>query len=204
MDERRARVLVVLGCAIRRRAAAGLASSSAPSRALCGAAGRRVLEAAAEHARMLRAGLPADGAEGASGGAAGGERADAAVVVIASGGRKWDDGPGVVVEADALRDALVEAGVPASAIVRERCSFSTRENARYVARLVRGRAIDEVTLVTSAWHMRRAAALFRAEGLRVREVPAEDAPMGGCARRLVVWAWRAIRERASAWKDGVA
>jgi uncharacterized SAM-binding protein YcdF (DUF218 family) len=118
-----------------------------------------------------------------------------AETVIASGGRAWRG----IVEADALRDALVRAGVPEGRVVRERCSFNTRENARYVARLMRRRGEDDVELVTCHWHLPRAAALFRAEGLRVREVAAEG-PEASWIERT----WRWGRERIAMRLDGVA
>jgi len=171
-DAREEQVIVVLGCAIRLR-----------DGELAGIAGSRAREAAREYARMLRA--PDT------------HRA-ATPIVVTSGGRKWDG----VVEADALRDAIVRDGVPNAAVVRERCSFSTRENAEYVARLLARRGVDDVALVTSAWHMARAAALFRAQGLRVREVPAEDARVKG-VRGIAARAWWSLRERAAAWREGV-
>ena len=171
--------IVVLGCAIRLR-----------DGELAGALGARAREAAREYARMLR-----EVETRPRGSVAVGE-----ILVVTSGGRKWEG----IVEADALRDAVARDGVPPAAVLRERCSFSTRENAEYVARLLGRRGIDGVILVTNGWHMARAAALFRAQGLRVREVPAEDARVEGFVRRLVVHAWWSIRERVSAWKDGVA
>ena len=116
-------------------------------------------------------------------------------VIVVSGGRKWRG----IVEADAMRDALVKAGVGEERIVRERCSYSTRENALYVRRILGRRGVDEVAIVTCDWHMPRAAALFRAEGLRVREVPVADDGAGRLMRGL-----RWCRERLAARKDGVA
>ena len=116
-------------------------------------------------------------------------------IVIASGGRKWDG----IVEADAFRDALVNLGVPAANVIRERCSYSTRENAIYTARILAKRGIVDVAIVTCDWHMTRAAALFRAEGMRVREVPVVD---DGARRGVRALRW--CRERLASWKDGVA
>src|SRR5262245_19693650 len=53
-------------------------------------------------------------------------------LVVASGGRAWLG----VVEADALAEELTRLGVPADRIVRERCSLSTRDNARYTAEVL--------------------------------------------------------------------
>ena len=53
-------------------------------------------------------------------------------------------------------------------------SRNTAENANFSAAFLEPRAICTVVLVTHAWHMRRAAAAFRREGLRV--VPAPTLP----------------------------
>ena len=84
-------------------------------------------------------------------------------VVIASGGKRWEAG----VESDALMRALVGLGVPKGEIVRERASFTTKENARYTAALLARRGIGKVVLCSCAWHLARARHLFEAEGLAV-------------------------------------
>jgi len=111
-------------------------------------------------------------------------------VVLACGGRRWAG----VVEADAMARELVRRGVPERAIVRERCSLSTRENARFAAAVLARRGLDRVTVVTCAWHAPRAASLFRMYGVTadVVAVPAGAAPW---SRRL----WRWGRERTLTW-----
>ena len=84
-------------------------------------------------------------------------------VVIASGGKRWEAG----VESDAFMRALVRLGVPEGEIVRERASFTTKENARYTAALLARRGIDHVVLCSCAWHLERARQFFEAEGLAV-------------------------------------
>lgn len=116
-------------------------------------------------------------------------------IVVASGGCVWDGR----VEADAMAAALVRAGVPASRVVRERCSLSTRDNARYAARVLFRRGIDEATVVTCAWHLPRALRLFVREGVRAEGAAAAD-PDAGWARA----AWRWGRERVAMRVDGVA
>jgi uncharacterized SAM-binding protein YcdF (DUF218 family) len=119
------------------------------------------------------------------------------VLVIASGGRHWDG----QVEADAMAEELVRQGVPRGAIVRERLSMSTRENARFVAESLERRSAgwsDGLTgrarLVTSEWHMPRALMLFREAGVEVEGIPVHDPPPPW-RRRL----WRWGRERALTW-----
>jgi uncharacterized SAM-binding protein YcdF (DUF218 family) len=117
-------------------------------------------------------------------------------IVVASGGCVWDGR----VEADAMADALVRLGVARERIVRERCSLSTRDNARFVASVLSRRGIDEATIVTCSWHLARAVALFRREGIRAIGHAADGEPRVGIAKR--VWRWG--RERVSMRLDGVA
>jgi uncharacterized SAM-binding protein YcdF (DUF218 family) len=179
-----ARVIVLLGCVVRAaRPGDGGDLGLAP-----GAALRRVRAAVAVHASAREAGV------------------ETGLTVIASGGRAWRAG----VEADVLARALVRAGVPEASVVRERCSFTTKENARYVARLLHRRARGEearVVLVTCDWHMPRAEALFAAEGMMVRAAPAqaEAAVVTGLAAKgglLKDRAYRWLRERVAARLDG--
>lgn len=111
-------------------------------------------------------------------------------VVIASGGRRWAG----VVEADAMARELVRRGVPEHAVVRERCSLSTRQNARFAAEVLSRRGIARATVVTCAWHAPRAASLFRMHGLSVDVVPVAPAP-APLRRRF----WRWGRERVLSW-----
>jgi len=112
-------------------------------------------------------------------------------VLIASGGRRWRG----TAEADALRDALVERGVPARVIVRELCSLSTLENAVYSAELLRAAGLEAPGLVTCDWHMARALSCFRRTGLRPVALPAPSSL--GVAARLT----RGTMERARSWVD---
>lgn len=141
-----------------------------PPAGLAGAAARRVEEAAAAY------------------------REEPLRCVVVSGGRVWQGR----VEADAMAEALAARGVPPERIVRERCSFSTRENARYVARLLARRGIGAVVLVTCGWHMPRAAALFRREGVEVVERGAPTPPA-----RLWDRVYREAREGVAARLDRV-
>ncbi len=144
---------------------------SASGRALGGAIGRRA-----------RAGAQLYAAHGAP-------------LVVASGGCAW----GGVVEADAIMEALVAEGVPREKVARDRCSLSTRENARYVARALEKRGYDEAIVVTCAWHVARATALFEREGVTAHGYPVEgpQAPL-----RVRIWRWGS--ERVAARLAGVA
>jgi len=93
-------------------------------------------------------------------------RAGKAPLVVATGG---GDGRSIAVQnpADTTADLLVEWGVPRDAILLERESHTTYENAIYTRKLLEARGIDgPVLLVTSATHMRRSMAVFESAGLR--------------------------------------
>jgi uncharacterized SAM-binding protein YcdF (DUF218 family) len=87
-----------------------------------------------------------------------------ASLVVASGGK-----PGgsdlLQPESQPLRDAMIAVGVPATAIVQESGSQTTRDQARLVGPMLRAHNAQRFVLVTSPTHMRRALAVFRAEGL---------------------------------------
>lgn len=117
-----------------------------------------------------------------------------ATVAVACGGRSWRG----QVEADELARVMALGGVPAAAIVRERCSLDTRDNARFAAALLRRRGLSKVVLVTCTWHLPRATALFEAAGLEVEGVGVEP-PSSTVLQRFY---WR-HRERVSAWKDAL-
>jgi hypothetical protein len=108
-------------------------------------------------------------------------------VVVVSGGRRWSG----VVEADAMARELALLGVPEQVIARERCSLSTRDNARFAAAVLARRGLNEATLITCAWHLPRAIALFEQQGVRVVGLAAAPSA-ASWTRRL----WRWGRERA--------
>ena len=84
--------------------------------------------------------------------------------VISSGGlleaseNSWPSG-------STMADALVHLGVPGDRIVVEEESGTTHDEAVIVKRLLAGRPVDHVVLVTSQVHMRRSLGTFLAEGL---------------------------------------
>jgi uncharacterized SAM-binding protein YcdF (DUF218 family) len=142
-------------------------------------------------------------AQEALGGAAGRRVARAATLfrertprrIVASGGRSWSG----VVEADRMARELERLGVPAAAILRERCSMSTAENARYTAALAERHALRSILIVTCTWHLERALRLFRREGFASEGMGADSPDPGRLAR-----AYRTVRERVCMHLDGVA
>jgi uncharacterized SAM-binding protein YcdF (DUF218 family) len=116
-----------------------------------------------------------------------------AALVVACGGLAW----GGRVEADEIARILRDGGVPEQAIVRERSSRDTFENARHAAELLDAAGVRKVVLVTCAWHLPRARRLFERAGLDVVDgvgVPPPDPP-------LLARAWWAARERVAYVKD---
>lgn len=119
-----------------------------------------------------------------------GHLGDALGIVIASGGRRW----GGVVESDAMARGLVRLGVPERVITRERCSLSTRDNARFVAEDLARRGIARATVVTCEWHLPRAVALFERQGLDVEGLASRT---GRTPWSRKVWRWG--REHVLGW-----
>lgn len=115
--------------------------------------------------------------------------ADPTELIVVSGGRAWDG----VVEADAMARTVEAHGVPTRTILRERWSHTTRDNARFVAELLRTRAIEHVELVTCAFHMPRARLLFEHHGFQVTAAPAP--PLPRVHRSAITIALEAARER---------
>jgi uncharacterized SAM-binding protein YcdF (DUF218 family) len=88
--------------------------------------------------------------------------------VISSGGTAH--GRDLIPEAETMRDALVELGVPADRILLERMSNTTHDEALLVAPMLRSLHADPFVLVTSDVHMRRSLSTFRRAG--VHPIPA--------------------------------
>ena len=87
--------------------------------------------------------------------------------VIPSGGNPGSIG---VAEAVLARDLLIrELGVQVMAI--ERRSNTTWENARYTAQLMKQLGIEDIILVTDAWHMKRSLYAFERNGLHPLPAP---------------------------------
>ena len=87
--------------------------------------------------------------------------------VVPSGGSALSDGPPeALLASHVLRD---EFGVTATYF--EGSSRTTRENARRTARVLAAKDVRRILLVTHAWHMPRALAQFKKEGLEVIAAP---------------------------------
>jgi uncharacterized SAM-binding protein YcdF (DUF218 family) len=88
--------------------------------------------------------------------------------ILASGG-----GLGETPYAVIMKAVLQREGVAPELIWMEDRSRSTYESALYAAPMLRQKGIRKIVLVTEAYHMRRAAACFRKQGLEVIPAPCE-------------------------------
>jgi len=98
-------------------------------------------------------------------------RAGKAPFILFSGGAIQEKNRGV--EAANAARLLREWLVPQNAIVLEGESRNTRENALFSMRILRPRGVSRIILVTSAFHMPRAVAVFRKVGFQVIPAPAD-------------------------------
>ncbi len=87
--------------------------------------------------------------------------------------------PKSLLEARTLADQLVAWGIDPERLVVEDQARNTHENATLSARIVREKGWTRVALVTSAFHMPRAAGCFHAEGIDVTAFPVDYRSFGG-------------------------
>ena len=76
-------------------------------------------------------------------------------------------------ESAAAREFLRELGVPDGAVLAEGLSRTTAENAIRSRTQLAPLGVRRILLVTSAWHMRRAARAFERQGFTVIAAPAD-------------------------------
>ena len=92
-----------------------------------------------------------------------------APVIVLSGGAR----PGARPEAQLMKEILAVMGVPSRSIILERSSRNTYDNALYSAAILENKNIKRILLVTSAYHMRRAQAVFVKQGFEVVPAPTD-------------------------------
>lgn len=71
-------------------------------------------------------------------------------------------------DAEIMAEAAVRLGIPAKQVIVENVSRNTLENSHAVRKLVKG---NRIILVTSAYYMKRAAAMFSKRGFTVIPAP---------------------------------
>lgn len=112
-------------------------------------------------------------------------------------------------QARQMAEGYRSSGVPERALRVEAESTNTHENATDSATMLRAAGDTSVLLITSDIHMRRAAAAFRREGLRVSPVPVTerdtrlfDAPRWLPSRGALTLTARCLREYVALWAYG--
>ncbi len=87
-----------------------------------------------------------------------------AEAIIVTGGNTYKD----YYESAVMKEALLGLGVPADSVIEEREAMDTIGNARYSAKIMKERGWTSCILVSSPYHLKRAARLFRAADLAVQ------------------------------------
>ena len=182
-------------------------------------AGAAALAAATSTLRVVRAGTrtPPGPGEGAT---------DSADAIVVFGAATWASGPSPELEARvvhaaalhraglarrvlcaggwtgersealAMRTSLVRAGVPAEAVLVDEGSTSTRRAITAARRAALAHGWRRVLLVSSPYHMHRAAAEARRQGLDAVPAPAPSTPV---TRRFAAHARQTLREVVALW-----
>ncbi len=76
-------------------------------------------------------------------------------------------------EGEIMRHWLLKLGMAEDSVFAERVANNTWENASHMKKLLSGKGIRTVVLVTSAWHMPRAAWCFESHGFEVVSAPTD-------------------------------
>lgn len=74
-----------------------------------------------------------------------------------------------VTEADVMYDWLVEQGIDEERIIKENMATDTIENALFSMDIVQEEGLKDITLITSATHMRRALSLFNEADVMIKK-----------------------------------
>tara|TARA_B100001057_G_scaffold487988_1_gene571576 strand:- start:411 stop:1202 length:792 start_codon:yes stop_codon:yes gene_type:complete len=90
-----------------------------------------------------------------------------APLLVLSGGSTLSSG---LPESEMMAQKLRALGIPDAVLMQEAESRTTRENGQYTGALLERQRINHILLVTSASHMRRASAVFAAQGFIVTAV----------------------------------
>ncbi len=96
-----------------------------------------------------------------------------APLIITSGGRVDWRGGGDQSESTDMATLLELFGVPKTAILEDKTSLNTYENAVNVQKILTEKKINKVLLVTSAMHMKRSLLIFQKLGMNVIPAPTD-------------------------------
>lgn len=112
--------------------------------------------------------------------------ASKAPLILVTGGNVFPQ-EGLSAEATYSKAILAGWGVPDDAILTESKSRNTRQNALYSHQILSAQGIDRILLVTSAFHMPRAAAVFRHAGFEVMPSPSSVSVTDYRRPKLLDW-----------------
>ena len=112
--------------------------------------------------------------------------ASKAPLILVTGGNVFPQ-EGFSAEATYSKAILAGWGVPDDAILTESKSRNTRQNALYSHQILSAQGIDRILLVTSAFHMPRAAAVFRHAGFEVMPSPSSVSVTDYRRPKLLDW-----------------
>lgn len=112
-----------------------------------------------------------------------------APLIIVSGAAADKSGPS---NASAMREHAIASGVPESSVVAEESSETTKQNAVEVKQIIESREIEDIILVTSGYHVRRAKLEFQSQlpNVSVRVHPASNDKQWGSFWWLTPWGWQ--------------
>jgi len=91
------------------------------------------------------------------------------VLMLGGGGAKLDGT--LRIEADGIKEMLAASGVPPDSMITLGFNRDTHDEALHARVVANAHEWNRILLVTSASHMRRAAAVFRSQGFEVIPVP---------------------------------
>ena len=90
-------------------------------------------------------------------------------------------------DAVVLANQLEDWGIAKERIIREDKARNTRENAVYSQQIARARGFERVLIVTSAFHIPRAAECFAAVDMKVDTLAVDYRAHGSSGRGLIDW-----------------
>jgi uncharacterized SAM-binding protein YcdF (DUF218 family) len=106
-------------------------------------------------------------------------------IVVVGGNLPW--WPGALSEAALIQKLLVDLGVPASSIQIGGTSRNTFENAVEAKALMQAQPFESALLITSAWHMPRALAIFKKAGFPIVPAPCDFRTNDELSGTLLDW-----------------
>lgn len=79
-------------------------------------------------------------------------------------------------EGQVMREYLIDRGIPAEQVLAETTSYNTRQNIENAAALLQDYPVESVLIVTSDYHLPRAMALARDQGLQASGIGSATFP----------------------------